>query len=247
VTNGLTYQEYFDNNYQNAHLITWTYAYPYEPAVQDLLLYYTRISGATASVSDQIRNTYRNAMVNNTDNFPAYYGSKDPYRAHMSSYTWGSNAQKGAQGTMYYNLIVQGIDPSKNQDARDAALGYIHYLHGVNPLNMVYLSNMYRYGGDNCVNEFYHSWFCNGSAKWDRVGKSQYGPAPGYVTGGPNPSYDWDGCCPGGCGSSANNAVCLSESISPPKNQPRQKSYKDFNTSGLELLGNYREQLWLSG
>jgi hypothetical protein len=63
------------------------------------------------------------------------------------------------------------------------------------------------------------------------VGKSIYGPAPGYLTGGPNPSYNWDGCCPGGCGSSANNAVCLSESISPPRDQPKQKSYKDFNTS----------------
>jgi hypothetical protein len=170
-------------------------------------------------------------MVNNTDNFPAYYGNKDPYRAHMSSYTWGSNAQKGAQGNMYYNMNFFGLDPAKKQDAFDAALGYVHYLHGVNPLNIVYLSNMYQYGGDNCVNEFYHSWFCNGSAKWDRVGKSLYGPAPGYLTGGPNPSYKWDGCCPNGCGSSANNALCLSESISPPMNQPKQKSYKDFNTS----------------
>jgi len=90
---------------------------------------------------------------------------------------------------------------------------------------------MYKFGAENTVNEFYHSWFTNGSAKWDRVGKSTYGPAPGFVTGGPNPSYNWDGCCPGGCGSSNNNALCLSESISPPKGQPKQKSYKDFNTS----------------
>ena len=57
------------------------------------------------------------------------------------------------------------------------------------------------------------------------------GPAPGYLTGGPNPIYNWSDCCPGGCGSSANNAACLSESISPPRNQPKQKSYKDFNAS----------------
>ena len=79
---------------------------------------------------------------------------------------------------MYYNMIYFGIDPLKNQDASDAALGYIHYIHGVNPLNLVYLSNMYHYGGDNCVNEFYHSWFCDGSVKWDRVGKSLYGTCP---------------------------------------------------------------------
>jgi endoglucanase len=231
ATNDLTYRNYFDTVYTNAHLIVWNYAYPYEPAVQDLLLYYTRIGNASASVSDQIRNCYKNAMVNNADNFPAYYNSKDPYRAHMAAYTWGSNAQKGAQGNMYYNMNYFNLDPARNQDARNAALGYIHYIHGVNPLNIVYLSNMYQYGGDNCVNEFYHTWFCNGSAKWDRVGTSLYGPAPGYLTGGPNPGYNWASCCPSGCGSADNNAVCLSESISPPKDQPKQKSYKDFNTS----------------
>ncbi|MCK4746258.1 MAG: T9SS type A sorting domain-containing protein, partial [Bacteroidales bacterium] len=78
---------------------------------------------------------------------------------------------------------------------------------------------------------FFHSWFKNGSPLWDRVGTSTYGPAPGFLTGGPNPSYNWDGCCPSGCGSSSNNAKCSSESISPPKEQPNQKSYKDFNTS----------------
>ena len=120
----------------------------------------------------------------------------------------------------------------RNQDAFNAALGYIHYIHGVNPFNMVYLSNMYDFGGDSCVNEFYHSWFDNGSAKWDRVGTSLYGPPPGFVPGGPNPSYNWDGCCvTPNCGSAANNAVCASENLSPPQGQPKQKSYKDFNTS----------------
>ena len=67
-------------------------------------------------------------------------------------------------------------------------------------------------------------------ALWDRVGTSTYGPAPGFVTGGPNPSYNWDSCCPTGCGGS-NNSICNSENLTPPKGQPAQKSYKDFNTS----------------
>jgi endoglucanase len=96
---------------------------------------------------------------------------------------------------------------------------------------MVYLSNMYKYGAKNGVNEFYHTWFANGSAKWDRAGVSTYGPAPGFLTGGPNPSYNWDGCCPSNCGSANNNAICHSESLIPPREQPNQKSYKDFNTS----------------
>jgi len=231
VTNDINYRNYFDGNYQNVHLITWSFAYPYEPIAQDLLLYYTQLQNAASSVTNQILNAYRNAMTNNADNFPAWYAVKDPYRAHLGAYTWGSNAQKGAQGSMYYNMKYYGLNPSKDKDAEDAAQGYLHYIHGVNPINMVYLSNMYAFGGDNTVNEFYHTWFCDGSAKWDRIGKSLYGPPPGFLTGGANPGYDWAGCCPGGCGSPANNAVCLSESITPPKNQPKQKSYKDFNTS----------------
>jgi endoglucanase len=231
ATQDNVYRDYFDSHFDDAHMIAWSYVYPYEPTVQELLLYYTRIPGATASVSTQIRNVYVNAMNTNSENFPAYYSKKDPYLAHMEQYTWGSNNQKGAQGSAYYNIVQYMLNESKYQDSRDAALGYVHYIHGVNPLNLVYLSNMYDFGADSSVNEFYHTWFGNGSALWDRVGTSVYGPPPGFVPGGPNPSYDWDGCCPGGCGSSQNNAVCNSESISPPKNQPKQKSYKDFNTS----------------
>ncbi|HLO60629.1 MAG TPA: glycoside hydrolase family 9 protein [Bacteroidales bacterium] len=232
VTGKESYHSYFSKNYQNVHLIQWNYAYPYEPSEQDLLLYYSTLSKASPAISNQVKTAYRNAMLTNGDNFPAWYSSTDPYKAHMDSYTWGSNNQKGAVGSMFYNMIQYNIDPLKNQDALNAAAAYIHYIHGVNPLNLVYLSNMYAFGGDSCVNEFYHSWFTNGSPKWDRVGTSLYGPAPGFLTGGPNPSYNWDGCCnTPNCGSAGNNAICISESISPPKDQPKQKSYKDFNTS----------------
>ena len=99
VTKETNYRDYFDNNYRNVHLLTWSYAYPYEPIAQDLLLYYTQTENATPSVCDDIRNVYKNAMLSNADNFPAWYSVKDPYMAHLGAYTWGSNAQKGAQGT----------------------------------------------------------------------------------------------------------------------------------------------------
>lgn len=182
------------------------------------------VPGATASVVDKIRSTYQTAM--DEHNFSAIRGENDPYRAYLKDYTWGSNGVKARQGTMFYSLITYRIEPT--DEARHAAERYIHYLHGVNPLGMVYLSNMYAYGAERAVNEFYHSWFTDGSELWDRVGDSTYGPAPGFLTGGPNPSYDWDGCCPKGCGSSSNNDKC--KRLSPPKDQPPQKSYRDFNT-----------------
>ncbi len=228
ITGEAKYKEFFDANYDDVHLKAWSYAYPFETANQEILLYYTTLAGATEAVVNDILSTYKNAM-NGVDNFTAFYNDKDPYLAYIKDYTWGSNSTKASQGLMYSDMITYNVDPSKEEDAKFAAEGYIHYLHGVNPFNMVYLSNMYGYGGDNTVNEFYHTWFGNGSPKWDRVGVSTYGPAPGFLTGGPNPTYARDGCCPAGCGDS--NAICNSESLTPPEGQPNQKSYKDFNTS----------------
>jgi hypothetical protein len=73
---------------------------------------------------------------------------------------------------MYYSVVQYNIDANLNNESRQAATEFIHYIHGRNPLNMTYLSNMYKYGGKNCVNEFYHTWFSNNSPRWDRVGKS---------------------------------------------------------------------------
>lgn len=230
ITGETKYKSFVENNYTNVHLMQWTFAYPFETTNQETLLYYTTLNGISSSVRSNILNKYRNAM-NGSENFQAFSTNKDPYLAHLKDYTWGSNSIKARQGLMYTDYVFYNLNTTKNEDAIEAAENYIHYLHGVNPLNMVYLSNMYDFGAENGVNEFYHSWFTNGSAKWDRVGDSQYGPAPGFLTGGPNPGYDWDGCCPGGCGSSSNNSKCYSETISPPKDQPNQKSYKDFNTS----------------
>jgi hypothetical protein len=230
ITGESKYKSFFEANYNQVHLLQWNFAYPFETSNQEILLYYTTLPDVTEGVVNTIKTAYKNAMNGGGENFPAFYNAKDPYRAHIADYTWGSNATKGSQGLMYTDVITYNIDETKAGDAMQAAEGYLHYLHGVNPLNFVYLSNMYAYGADNGVNEFYHTWFGNGSAKWDRVGASTYGPAPGFVTGGPNPSYDRDGCCAtNSCGGS--NAVCNSEDLTPPMGQPDQKSYKDFNTS----------------
>jgi len=231
-TGEAAFRDYFDDHYREARLYQYSgFAYPFEAQTQEVLLYYTAIDGGTPSVQNDIRAVYRNAVVSGTYNLPGYVNDLDPYLAYMKDYTWGSNGTKSNQGSMNYNLISYDLAEGIEGLAREAAEAYIHYLHGVNPLNMVYLSNMYGFGADHGVNEFYHSWFTNGSPLWDRVGTSTYGPAPGFLTGGPNPQYDWDGCCPSGCGSTYNNSLCNSESITPPRGQPDQKSYKDFNTS----------------
>ena len=113
-----------------------------------------------------------------------------------------------------------------------AASRFVHYLHGTNPLSIVYLTNMYRARRRELrQRDLPH--LVRRRQRDAGIGResSTYGPPPGYLTGGPNPSYDWDGCCPSGCGSTGQQRdLHVAESISPPKGQPAQKSYKDFNT-----------------
>jgi len=154
-----------------------------------------------------------------------YYASLSGL-AHLTDYVWGSNSTKSRKGLMYTDYVNHNINSANNANALRAAERYIHYIHGVNPLNFCYLSNMYDYGADNGVNEFYHTWFGDGT-DWDRVGKNPYGPAPGFLTGGPNPTYNWDSCCPSGCG----NETCDITQRDRIMNQPEQKAYDDFNTS----------------
>ncbi|HEY4103374.1 MAG TPA: glycoside hydrolase family 9 protein, partial [Polyangiaceae bacterium] len=196
---------------------------------QEALLYYAKLSNATAATSNAIDNAYKMGM-NGGDNFGSLSANKDPYLAYLSAqdYTWGSNQVKSNQGLIFYDVVTYGLDATKNADAMRAAERYVHYIHGLNPLGFVYLSNMFDYGAASGVTTLFHTWFSHGSALWSQAGVSTYGPAPGYLVGGPNPGYSVDMCCPGNCGN-GNNQLCTSEILSPPEGQPAAKSYKDFN------------------
>jgi endoglucanase len=231
LTGDAVYRSFFDDNYDQVNMIEWNHAFPFQTANQDMLLYYTSLEETTPTVVQHIKTVYGNSMMNGDENYPAITGQKDPYMAHVKDYVWGSNSVKCLKGNMFMNVARFDAGTINMDEVKSIAVKYINYLHGVNPLNFVYLSNMFSHGAEQGVREFYHTWFANGSFLWDRVGESTYGPAPGFLTGGPNPSYDWDGCCPGGCGSAANNQACNSVDIFPPKDQPVQKSYKDFNNS----------------
>jgi endoglucanase len=230
ATGDAAYKTYFDANYNKARLFTsGNYVSPWDLAAQDALLDYTRAAGATESVVKAIRDAYL-AGAKSAGNLGAISSDKDPYLSYMKDYTWGSNSTKANTGTALYNVVTFALDSAGSADFERAAARYVHYVHGVNPLSLVYLTNMSAYGADNSINEIYHSWFTDKSAKWDRVGTSTFGPPPGFLAGGPNPSYDWDGCCANqSCGSTSNNALCGSAPLSPPKGQPAQKSYRDFN------------------
>jgi endoglucanase len=232
LTGNIAYLTVFENGATTFPLFAWgNYISQYFQESQHLLFYYLDLPGINASLASQIKTATLTAAKKSGDYLDALTNQTDPYRAFIKDYNWGSNQYKSDYGNFLWQLQYRNLEAANNTVYLKAAEEYLHYIHGVNPLQFVYLSNMSSYGAENNIKEFYHSWFTNGSSLWDREGVSTYGPAPGFLTGGPNSSYTVDGCCPSGCGSSQNNAACTAESTAPPFGQPAMKSYKDFNTS----------------
>lgn len=228
VTGDVKYRAIVEQLAPSTHLLAWSYAYPFEGDEQAALLTYAAAPNAVEATSKKIMSTWTQAMKSD-ENFGAFTSKRDGYGAYLKDYTWGTNRTRATQG----NMLGAYADSLAGEDAASASRAaerFVHALHGVNPLGIVYLSNVQSLGAERSVREFYHAWFEHGSPLWDRAGVSAFGPAPGFLVGGPNPSYDVDGCCPGNCGSPANNALCSSEPLSPPKGQPPQKSFKEFNT-----------------
>ena len=220
LTGNTTYRNYVDNNYTQIQPIQWTYWYCWESIIQDLLLYYSVMPGGTAAVKTAIRNSFSNSMTNSGNLLPAITNASCAYRAFMNDgdNTWGSNRPRGHTGSIFYNVITYAINANTSL-YRNAAIGYLNFLHGVNPITRVQLTNMYDYGAEKCANQMYHSWFADGT-NYDDAITSLYGPAPGYQPGGFNPNYTPDPAYGG--------------TIVPPQNQPSLKSYKDWNTSWPE-------------
>ncbi|MGC4065518.1 MAG: glycoside hydrolase family 9 protein [Polyangiaceae bacterium] len=231
TTGETSYRNIVDLLYAQTTFVKSTFVYPFEVDRQDALLYYADLPGATAAVKNEIRTKYRTSVLNGNDNAPAHSTSRDPYLAYMKDYVWGSNATKSNQGNLFWAMVTHAIEPTEDATMKRDAERYVHYLHGTNPLGLVFLSNMGQAGAEHSVSAFYHTWFAEGSTQWSRVGVSTYGPPPGFLTGGPNPSYSLDGCCPSNCGSAANNAKCDATAVTPPLGQPAMKSYRDFNAN----------------
>jgi hypothetical protein len=199
----------------------------------DAVVYLSKLSGITPGVSTAILNQVTTNVGKQLADTAA--SSKDPYRAHLTYYTWSSNQIKMAQARVFQYVAKHGADANAKK-AAEAAEDYVHYLHGVNPLGLVYLTNMQRVGAERSVKTVFHFWFADKSPKWDETTATTPGPAPGFLSGGPNTSFAPDSCCtaPEGdpayrCYGASEFALC-SQNWKPPVEQPQQKSYRDYNS-----------------
>lgn len=222
ATGNTSYRNFVDNNY-TIQPIQWTYWYPFESVYQDALLYYCQTTGATASVVNTIRtNCITSVSSNNPDLLAGYNNNTDAYMAQMqdNDYVWGNNQFKCETGSILYNMVQYNLDIPNQLKYRNAAEGYLHYIHGLNPNGLLFISNAGSFGGDLFIKELYHGWFGDGTP-FDGGVSPYIGPPPGFIPGGTNKNY-------------APDAAYTGPPIAPPQNQPVQKSYKDWNTSWPE-------------
>ena len=208
------YSSYITEHITDAEPTFYTSWNPYKMSVQTAFLNYTQTPGAVPSDVAFLQNSIASDVASN---YSGFYGFTDAdlYRAHSPNwmYHWGSNLPIAATASL--NQLVVNYDvPNSGQALSQKVEEQLHYFHGINPLGLVYLSNMNGLGAEKSVNEIYHTWF-NDQTPWDNTQSSQYGPPPGYLTGGANASF-------------------TVTTISPPANQPPQKSYLDFNTEWPE-------------
>ena len=214
-----TYRAYVDAHYREAAIVAHGVTTEGDYDETAPLLFYAALPGATPAVATEIKTAF--AASFEKPGWQAFDG--DAYMARVSGYWWGSNLIKANAGNIYGDEARYGLGTHPAADAMARAAGYVHYIHGVNPLGKVYLSNMKALGASNSVNRFYHTWFSHDSARWADVRTTKYGPAPGYLVGGPNPTYTWAKGCP------QINVKCGAAPLSPPVGQPAEKAYADFS------------------
>jgi endoglucanase len=208
------YKAFVESRYTSMSPYNWWG--PYWLHVHVAMLRYASMAGVTATVANNIRS--QKASQNGVMSLNDYTAQTDLYRAFVpdAQYHWGSNQVKSNCGNLNLDFVTFNLNSANQAQYRELAEQHLHYMHGVNPLTLVMLSNMNAYGSENSGNEIYHTWFTNGTV-WDNVLTSANGPAPGYVTGGPNKSY-------------AGNQPNIS-------NQPPQKAYREWNNG-------YPENSW---
>lgn len=202
---------------------------------QDIRLYYTGLPGIPSDTRKRILSSFLEPMKQATIAFRKRLSKEDPYLSPIQVYTWGSNKGKAMQARLFQLAAAYAEDETVKSLALQAASGYAHYIHGVNPLGLVYLTNMSLAGAEHSADTSFHAWFADGT-RWSKVGPLMPGPPPGFLVGGPNPSFSLDACCNSAshdmyaCGSIAAASICR-RNYSPPLGQPPQKAYLQFNTS----------------
>lgn len=189
--------------------LAWGYWSPYGAGMAGALVEYLTMPGADPQTKVRIQQALAASVGHERFDPP---GERDLYRAWMNpeAYHWGSNNVRASFGFSALIVAEHGaVKPADRARLQQRARDLLHSFHGVNPLSVVYLTNMKRHGAELSVMRIWHERF-----NYDTPFASN--PPPGYVVGGPNQSYG------GRNGQRKGNVEWI-------KSQPRAKAYADFN------------------
>jgi len=213
ATGKAEYRSFVEARYTGVRPYSIQWWGPYWGPMQVALLRYARLPGVNATVAANIRNqkSGQAGVMSITD----LANGTDLYRAHMpdAEHGWGSNMTRAQVGLINLDFPAFGLNSPQAAAHRTVAEQALHWLHGANPIGRVMLSRMGAHGAEASLDEIYHTWFAHGSA-WDNAQTSLRGPAPGYLSGGPNKNY--------------------TGTVAGLASQPPQKAYRDWNTGWPE-------------
>ena len=229
LTGGSAYQTYFDAHYNDPagndnngsyNVIATGFWSGNSGELQRGMVDYCLAPGATTAVVTAIKNALKTGVNGNQ------LGSAngDLYRSYIWDYFWGSNMNKAMWGDLLLWALKLNVDPTNTANYQAKAEDYLHYFHGLNPTDYLYLTNMgskgANAGASQPIMSIFHSWFFAGTTYDGNTGTGALGPAPGFLSGGANHYFAPDASYVG--------------TISPPQNQPAQKCYKDWGASWPE-------------
>lgn len=185
---------------------------PYALPENDALLHFKESTDANGALVNAIELGMGTYVQGNWDSW-LYSTGFNLYQAYMPEYAyhWGSNQVMASAGILQLQLL--GTVGYVESEALEKAAAHLHYLHGLNPLGACYLTNMEGAGAEKSMTEMYHTAFGEGSPFDDA--DTGPGPPPGYLVGGPNQWFSVP-------------------TLSPPAQQPLEKSYRDFNAGWPE-------------
>jgi hypothetical protein len=193
----------------------------YDPEQGEALLFFSKLTNAEPKVKAAI--LARKLDQARSVDIYATKPERDLYRAFMrdDSFHWGHNMVRANVGNTNLELASFGLlSAEEAAPFTERAEDLLHSFHGVNAMGLVYLTNMSAYGAEKSVNSIFHTWYRDGDPNYDDARTSRFGPAPGYVPGGPNHAY----CT----GQDPKQHKCASSRL---RQQPLQKAYLDFNTA----------------
>ena len=157
----------------------------YRAHQSEAMMAYTRNPNANAQAVQQILEKKTSSEKSEGSNYKVAE-DENIYRARAFYFNWGSNSLISRQVADIMDFYVYDLKEENHPAYAERAQSIINYLHGTNPSGTCFLSNMYQYGGDLCADEMWHSWF-GLNTPFDNIDNGNLGPAPGFLSGGPNP------------------------------------------------------------